>query len=145
MMSERFFGIISCAIIATAVVAQSLPACCKYFYTWPFSENPPQFCVDQYGKVCEDYGDGASVADPLARKTDGWRKAKCYTYTIANGSSFAQGPCSGGPPPGGVLVAKLPNSHLCCYYIQGTGPAPVETQRPFFIWKCDAPYSSTPN
>lgn len=143
MKSQRLVGLLAGTIVVASVLAQVAPTCCKYLYSWPPSENPTTLCTTGYGKVCEDYGTYPALNDPLARKREGWRNAKCWEYTIANGSSFAQGPCSGGPPPGGVLVGVLPNG-LCCYYVQGTGPEPEPTDRGYLIWNCEKECASNP-
>lgn len=148
MISNRAVCVLSCAVIAGAAFSQFAPVCCKYIYTWPSEHNPPyptNLCTTGYGRVCEEYGTyPGGQNDPLSRKREGWRNAQCRHFTIADGSSFAQGPCTGGPPPGGVLVGVLPNG-LCCYYVQGPdGPAPDIIDRGYLIWNCEKECTSSP-
>lgn len=145
MHTQKIMGVIACAIIVTGALAQVAPVCCKYLFQWPPGGNPPPQaggpCSGKIATVCENDADSGYSNDPFMKRRYGWRWANCYVYQLGEFAYFARGECAGGPPPGGVLIATLPDGRCC--WIVGSFSEDAIPQL-FQIWDCADPCLTAP-
>jgi len=148
MLRDRILMAVACGVLGASVLAQAVPLCCRYNYSWPpEGDGPDGACSGDFAKVCEEaFPDSPGSEDPLSmvRYGAGLRWAQCCIIDIGEAGYFVRSDCDGPPVIGAERVGQLPDG-TCCWAVNPAGPIIWDCyDRAFKVKKCETDCPEVP-